>query len=213
MGPLEDIIETHGVSCMLYADDTQVYLSFNSRDADIAITQIENCVKDIKSWMIMNSLMLNDGKTELIHFSSRFLKTPTDIPFIRVNNCDITPLAKARDLGITLDSHLTMSNHVNNLCSSASFGLYKIGRIRHLLDQYTTERLVHAFISSKLDSCNSLLFGLPDTEISKLQRVQNSATRLVTRVKGRAHMKPILRQLHWLPVRQRITFKVLLITL
>ena len=163
MGPIEEIIESHGVSCMFYADDTQVYLSFNSHDSVTASTLVENCVSDIRSWMIANSLMLNDSKTEVVHFSSRFSKAPTDLPFIRVNDCNIAPSVKVRDLGLILDKNITMSQHVTSICQNASFGLYKLGKIRHLLDQHTTELLVHAFITSKLDSCNSLLFGLPDT--------------------------------------------------
>ncbi|XP_072017823.1 uncharacterized protein [Amphiura filiformis] len=104
-----------------------------------------------------------------------------------------------------------MSKHVSSVCKSASFALYKIGRLRSFLDQPSTEKLVHAFITSRLDNCNSLLFGLPNSELDKLQRIQNSAARLVTRVKGRCHMKPVLRQLHWLPVKKRIIFKILLL--
>ena len=87
-----------------------------------------------------------------------------------------------------------------------------IGRIRKYLDQPSTERLVHAFVTSKLHYCNSVLYGLPAKQLSKLQRLQNSAARLVTKAKSRDHVTPVLRQLHWLPINQRIVFKVLLIT-
>lgn len=106
-----------------------------------------------------------------------------------------------------------MSGHVNNLCRTASLAIRNIGRIRKYLDQPSTERLVHAFVTSKLDYCNSVLYGLPAKQLSKLQRLQNSAARLVTKAKRRDHITPVLRQLHWLPINQRIVFKVLLITL
>ena len=74
----------------------------------------------------------------------------------------------------------------------------------------STERLVHAFITSKLDINNALLFGLPDTSLQKLQRVQNAAARLVSRIPKRSHITPVLMQLHWLPVSYRIMYKILL---
>ena len=101
--------------------------------------------------------------------------------------------------------------HVNNVCKAASFAIWRIGRIRHLLDQQSAERLVHAFITSRLDYCNSLLFGLPDTYINRLQLIQNSAARLVARVRKYDHITPVLKMLHWLPVKQRCIFKFLLL--
>lgn len=80
------------------------------------------------------------------------------------------------------------------------------------LDDRSAEKLVHAFITSKIDQCNSLLYGLSDAEIAKLQLIQNSAARLVTRTRTCEHISPVLRRLHWLPVKKRIIFKVLLLT-
>ena len=80
------------------------------------------------------------------------------------------------------------------------------------LDEKSTETLVHAFITCHLNMCNSLLYGLPDSHISKLQRIQNSAARLVTRTRFADHITPVLRDLHWLPVKFRIMYKILLLT-
>ena len=111
-----------------------------------------------------------------------------------------------------MDSSLSMTVHVNNVCQSALFGIRKIGQIRQYLTQKSTARLVHAYVTSKLDSCNSLLFGLPDRELMKVQRVQNIAARLVLRVSRREHITPVLESLHWLPIEQRTVYKILLIT-
>ena len=99
------------------------------------------------------------------------------------------------------------------MCHKASFGIYRIGRIHKYLDRASTERLVHAFVSSHLDCNNSLLYGLPHNLLSSLQRVQNSAPRLITSTKRRElHISPILRDLHWLTVKDRIHFKILPLT-
>ena len=87
-----------------------------------------------------------------------------------------------------------------------------IGRVRKYINKSSTERLVHAFITSKLDYCNSLLYGLPSTVVQKLQRIQNTAARLVVKAKRTDHTSPILQQLHRLPVSERISFMILLLT-
>ena len=72
--------------------------------------------------------------------------------------------------------------------------------------------VLRAFVTSRIDYCNGLLYGLPDREIGKLQRVQNAAARLFTSCKKYDHITPVLRELHWLPVKYRINFKILLLT-
>ena len=81
-----------------------------------------------------------------------------------------------------------------------------------MVKRWKAETLVHAFISSKLGFCSALLYGLPKSVIDRLQYVQNCAARLVTRTRSSEHITPVLRRLHWLPVRQRITYKILLLT-
>ena len=104
-----------------------------------------------------------------------------------------------------------MLPHVNSVCKSAFHHLRNISRIRKLLSTTTTETLVHAFITSKLDHCNSLL-NVPKYVIKKLQSVQNAAARLITGSRKYDHITPILFELHWLPVSERIKFKIILLT-
>ena len=208
--PIEDIIKAHDLESMIYADDTQIYFCFNDNEMSVATSRIEKCMADIRSWMVTNKFKLNDNKMEILHLTSRFIPSTHDAPFLRVGVDNVSPSSSARDLGIVIDEHITMNQHVSSVCQSASFALYNIGKLRPYLDKKSAETLGHAFVSLRLDSCNSLLYGLSQTELDRLQRVQNVAARLITRVKGRVHMTLVLRQLHWLPIRKRIKFKILL---
>ena len=206
--PLEDIIETCGTSKMIYADDTQIYVSLpKCADRATVIAQIASCICKIKDWSLRNSLKLNLGKTEVLHLRSR----NKSLTSLSVNVCDIPILSvpKARDLGVIVQDDLSMKTHINKMCKSAALGLHRIGKIRNCLDRSTTEKLVHAFIFSHLDNNNGLLIGVPESQLTGLQRLQNSAARLVTRKRKFEHITPILRSLHWLPIRDRIKFKVL----
>ena len=209
--PLEDIINAHGLGRMIYADDTQVFIILDEAERSSLIPNLENCISDIKLWSTANDLKLNDDKTEVLHITSRF-RNPSPLPGVQICDSLIEPVKSARNLGIIVQNDLKMDVYVNNICRSASYGLYRIGQIRKFLDRKSTEMLVHAFITCRLDQCNSLLHNLPESQIAKLQRIQNSAARLVTLTRKHDHVTPILRELHWLPVKYRIMYKILLLT-
>ena len=107
---------------------------------------------------------------------------------------------------------LSMNSHINKICNTSFYYLHNIKRIRKHLARNSTETLIHAFVSSRLDYCNSLLYGLPQAQINKIQRVQNAAARLIFKQPKISHITPVLHQLHWLPVKYRIEFKILLFT-
>ena len=98
----------------------------------------------------------------------------------------ITPTLIVRDLGTIVDRHLDLDKHVNNICKSASFAIKSIGRIRKYLSQSDCERIIHAFITSKLDYYNAILYGLPQAQLDKLQRIQNTAARIVSKPKSQS---------------------------
>ena len=211
ISPLEDIVEKHGCCSILYADDTQIYITC---DGSSSISSIENCITEIKRWMSCNFLALNDEKTEVIRFSSKFIKqnVSASVP-VKVGDTEIAPSNAVRNLGVLFDSEALMSSQVSSICKASFYALYRLGKIRKYLDQRTAEKLVHAFVSSRLDYCNSLLSGLPAHQLNRLQRVQNCAARLIygTRARLSLHITPILHELHWLPVTQRIIFKIVCI--
>ena len=208
--PLEDIIVDHGFDCMIYADDTQIYVICNKPN-DIQAS-VEVCVDDVRNWMRSNMLVLNDDKTEVVHFSSQLKSNVEVVSSLRIGNSFIIPSVSVRNLGTTLNRDGQMSDHIKKVCQNGFHSLYRIAKIRNLLDKSTTEKLVHAFITSQLDYCNSLLFGITKNQLARLQCLQNAAARLISRKRKFDHITPVLKDLHWLPVDARIRFKILLIT-
>ena len=108
-----------------------------------------------------------------------------------------------------MDQHLHMDKQVTAICKSCNYQLRRLSSIRRYLTTNATKNAVQALITSRLDYCNSLLVGLPAYQLERLKRIQNKAARLITRTRQRDHITPVLKQLHWLPVRSRIRYKVL----
>src|SRR4029434_9503416 len=117
----------------------------------------------------------------------------------------------ARNLGVIIDDQLTFTDHIASVSRSCRFALFNIRKIRPYLTQYATQLLVQTLVNSRLDYCNALLTGLPACVVKPLQMIQNVAVRLVFNQPKRAHVTPLLIELHWLPVAARIKFKSLML--
>ena len=210
--PLGDILRAHDVGFHCYADDTQIYLSFNVNQSNDAFKKMELCINDIRRWMASNFLRLNDDKTELLVIGTSQMLDKLDMKKLSVGNDLISPSTSARNIGAQFDKTMSMSSQVSQICKGAWAQLRQIGQIRQYLSPTSAKALMHSFVTSRLDNFNSLLYGLPKNELNKLQRVQNAAARIVTRTPKQEHITPILKELHWLPVIYRIDYKILLTT-
>ena len=128
-------------------------------------------------------------------------------------NTTIHPSDSARNLGITFDSNLSLQKHISSVCQSSYHHIRQLRQIRSVLDTNSAILLANSLVSSRLDYCNSLYYGLPQASIYRLQRIQNSLARVVMPfVKHHDHITPALKKLHWLPIQQRISFKIATLT-
>ena len=181
VSPLGDIARSHGLSFHFYADDNQFYIAFNSADpveTESRRSILETCVNDIHKWMLNNNLKLNRDKSELLVISSPRRPAST-LNFVCIDNEIVSAASSAKNTGVVFDEAMSLVAHVTIICKTSCFQLRAIPKIRQFQDKDSTILLFHAFVISRLDYCNSLLFGLPDYVINRLQLIQNSAARLV----------------------------------
>ena len=208
------IIEQHLPEAHCYADDSQLYLSFKPdmvTSQQDAVVTMQNCINDVRLWMEHDKLLLNDDKTEFLILGTRQQLLKINISSITVGSSWVERSCVIKNLGTFLDDKLSMNAHINKVCNVSFYYIHNIWRIRKYLSPNSTETLIHAFITSRLDYCNSLLYGTPQAQIDKVQRVQNAAARFIFKQPKFSHITPLLCQLHWLPIRYRIEFKILLL--
>lgn len=196
IAPITDVIRQHGLQFHLYADDTQIYLTFNLGDDLSAIkAAIESFVAFIRKWMSSNYLKFNGDKLELTVVHSEHAVRP-NITSIDVGGESISPAKSCRNIGVIYDETLLFNKHISSITKTSFWHLRSIWGIRRYVDIDSLLTLFHAFITSKLDYCNSLLTGLPKYLVKRLQSVQNAAARFVSGLKKYEHISPVLHQLH-----------------
>ena len=207
---LSNILRKHNVKFKIYADDTQFYFQIEKiEDATKKITEI---MKDIKEWMTAKKLKLNEDKTECMLFGTakatrkyEFFKTVT------IGSSTINVVTIVRNLGVLIDNTLSMKDHILNTVKICNHHIRNIAFIRKYLNEDTLKKVICNHVLSRLDYCNSVYQGLPNYLLKKLQNVQNRSARLIKGLQLRDRITPALIELHWLPIKARVEYKILLL--
>ena len=202
---LSHLLSSHGVDFKLFADDTQFYMS---------LSNVENCEEkltsimvDIGKWMAGKQLKLNENKTECLIVGKPIDVTRINMCQLKVNNQYIKVSKNVKNLGVILDSELSMKDQINETVKKASYHLKNITFVKKYLDEKAVQMLVQNHVISKLDYCNCLYYGAPNYLLRKLQMVMNRAARIVKGLSLRERITPALIDLHWLPMKARVVYK------
>ena len=175
--PIVDIIRRHNIGF-------QLYIKFEMTEINrlLSLRRFEQCLNDVRAWMGDNQLKVNDDKTVALVLSSRNNRANHNITVIKIGDCDITPSPTGRNTGFIFDTEMSIVSHVKHVCCISYYHLRNIASIRSYLTQKAAVRLVYSLVISRIDYANSFLYDLPQCLISKQQRVQNAAARLVGKI-------------------------------
>ena len=212
--PLQDVAPDD-LQLSGFADDHSVRKAFkagNTNEEINTISKLESCLLSIKQWMDQARLKMNPSKTEFIYFGNAPQLLKCTIDSINVAGDLILRSDIIRYLGVWLNATLNFKLHVTKKCKAAMINFIRIRGICHLLTDEAASSLVLSLCVSHLDYCNAALYGLPDITIGRMQRVQNMCACLVLRRSKWDSAMACLAKLHWLPIRQHITFKICVLT-
>jgi hypothetical protein len=212
ISPAGHLINSFGISHQQYADDTQLFISLSRDTFTSGIDQLELCLIALHDWLCINGLSLNPHKSNAICFSSsQSSRHFPSLPSINVAGTSVQLDDTITMLGVTLDNHLTFNQHVASICKSCFYHIRSLRHIRNSLTDEMAKSVALALVSSRLDYANSLLYHTSPANIIKLQRVQNTLAKIVSK-RNLTDTKEILRTLHWLPIKWRIDFKIATLT-
>ena len=155
---------------------------------------------------------MNNAKTEFILFGSRQQLRKCTTKSLSANGEDILCSNCIKYLGTWMDQELSFRQHIVNKCRVAMLNIQQIKLIRNILNEDTTHTLVLGLIMSHLDHCNAIFYGLPEVDLKRLQRVQNVAAKLALNKSHRDSVTECMFHLHWLPIKSRIDYKILILT-
>ena len=206
-------IENCGFKTSGYADDNNARLSFGIHFQHQVITEeLPDLMRQIINWTNQYFLKINPDKTEIILFQPSTIKDTNLIKGSFLDGNCVRFSHSVKNLGFNLDSFLNMEGHVDATVSYCYKLISDVGRNRKLLSEADTVSLMHAIVSSRIDYCNSILYGINKNVMCKLQKVQNAAARLISKRKAWQSVRDVLIKLHWLRVEERIIFKILTLT-
>ena len=181
--PLSAIIDSHSIIHHSSADDLQLQMFAHPDRISELLHPMQSYIGDVKAWATANMHKLNDNKTELMLVTSKRTNHLHNLPTsITIKNAQILFKQYVKNLGLTLDCHLTMNAHVSNIARTCYFELRRLASIRRFLTSTATATLVSAFVLSRIDYGDSLLFGSTHDVTSHLQRIRNYAARIILRL-------------------------------
>ena len=221
LGPLlfilyvSDVVQVvldHGLNVLMFADDIQIYGACMPPSTEVLSLRLTNCLDDLIRWFHANNLILNERKTELIWFQSRRCRLPVPDSLIRIGNSLLRPVSTVCCLGVHLDSELSFNSHITKRVASCFAIMRQIRSIRSSLPRPVLQIVVSSLVISRLDYCLSILHGLPTCQLSRLQSVLNCAARLIFNASKYCAITPLLNELRWLPVKERINYRLTMLT-
>ena len=210
---LSETFSNSGFSCLGYADDNFGYRTFPAFcNLSTLFLALPRCLSAINEWTSSHFLKLNCDKTHVMVFGSKTFKARAGLSGWLNNSGIVCPLTKStKILGFHIDDDMSFDEHVSKIVTSCYIILRNLYLIRKYLSKDSAASAIHAFVTSKLDMCNSLFFGLTAKNLAKLQHVQNFAARIVCGKPARTRSLPLLRELHWLDIKQRFHYKTLVL--
>ena len=172
--PLSHLLSSSPASFHLYADDTQLYISFSASDSSAGLLTLSSVLDSVYTWLISNRLSVNTSKTEYLLIGTQQQRAKVSSTSLSFRGHTITPSCHVRNLGITFDVDLSFKPHISFLSSSSFFYIRLLRQIRTSLDSHSSILLANALVASKLDYCNSLFSGFP-----LLQSIESNVFKIV----------------------------------
>ena len=165
--PIGDVIRRHNLHKLGF--HLQLYINFEMTEINrwLSLRRIEQCINDVRAWIVDNQLKVNDDKTVALVLSSRNRRVK-HTTVIKIGYCDITPSPTARNIGVIFDTEMSMVSHVKHACCTTYYHLRNTTLIRSCLTQKPASRLVYSLVISRINYVNCLLYDLQDCLISKL---------------------------------------------
>lgn len=213
--PIARIAQFYNISLQQYADDTQLFIALSPHSPSTEISVLTTCFSNLHTWFCLNGMALNPDKSEAILLGTTQRATYySHLTSVDLAACPVPLVSHVKILGVTLDNRLSFDRHVDAVCKSAYYHMRALRHFRSAITDDMAKSVACALIGSRLDYANSVLYGITQRNINRLQRVQNSMARVVARpsIPLSFGSTSLLYNLHWLPIDYRIKFKLAIIT-